>query len=338
MTIPLLDRACARFSSRPRRRSSPRPTRGCRGTTCGRARTRSPPASSRSGYRPRRPRRHLGAQSRRMALRAVRYCAHRRHPGQHQSRVSRVRARARAQQSGCQVLVLPAALKSSDYVDMLRTPRSRGVDGVGIAARGCALPHLRARGVLGDAPLPPGTLVVRAWSSLAGPAIASAPLEALTRRSIPTTRSTSSSPAARPASPKGATLTHHNIVNNARYCAKAMALGRRRPALHPGAALPLLRHGARRACAACHRRDHGLPGRGLRAAATLRAVAQERCTALHGVPTMFIAELEHPRLRDASTCRALRTGIMAGAPCPIEMMRRVIAAHAHAARSRSATA
>jgi fatty-acyl-CoA synthase len=56
---------------------------------------------------------------------------------------------------------------------------------------------------------------------------------------------------------------------------------------------------------------------------TLQAVAQERCTALHGVPTMFIAELEHPRFRefDLST---LRTGIMAGAPCPIEVMKRVM--------------
>jgi len=57
--------------------------------------------------------------------------------------------------------------------------------------------------------------------------------------------------------------------------------------------------------------------------ATLRAVSEERCTALHGVPTMFIAELEHPKFAefDLST---LRTGIMAGSPCPIEIMKRVV--------------
>src|SRR2546425_9870702 len=56
---------------------------------------------------------------------------------------------------------------------------------------------------------------------------------------------------------------------------------------------------------------------------TLEAVARERCTALHGVPTMFIAELEHPRFREFDLS-SLRTGIMAGAPCPVAVMRRVI--------------
>ena len=57
--------------------------------------------------------------------------------------------------------------------------------------------------------------------------------------------------------------------------------------------------------------------------ATLRAVAEERCTALHGVPTMFIAELEHPHFADYDLT-SLRTGIMAGSPCPIEIMKRVV--------------
>jgi len=55
---------------------------------------------------------------------------------------------------------------------------------------------------------------------------------------------------------------------------------------------------------------------------TLETVAAERCTALHGVPTMFIAELEHPRFREFDLS-SLRTGIMAGAPCPVEVMKRV---------------
>jgi fatty-acyl-CoA synthase len=66
-----------------------------------------------------------------------------------------------------------------------------------------------------------------------------------------------------------------------------------------------------------------IPGEGFDALATLEAVEAERCTGLHGVPTMFIAELEHPQFHrfDLSS---LRTGIMAGSPCPIEVMRRVV--------------
>jgi fatty-acyl-CoA synthase len=66
------------------------------------------------------------------------------------------------------------------------------------------------------------------------------------------------------------------------------------------------------------------PGASFDAEETLRAVHEHCCTALHGVPSMFIAELDHPRL-DAYDTASLRTGIMAGAPCPIETMRRVIA-------------
>jgi fatty-acyl-CoA synthase len=57
--------------------------------------------------------------------------------------------------------------------------------------------------------------------------------------------------------------------------------------------------------------------------ATLQAIAEERCTAVHGVPTMFIAELEHPRFGEFDLT-SLRTGIMAGSPCPIDVMRRVV--------------
>jgi fatty-acyl-CoA synthase len=64
------------------------------------------------------------------------------------------------------------------------------------------------------------------------------------------------------------------------------------------------------------------PGEGFEPRATLAAVEAERCTALHGVPTMFIAELDHPDF-PLFDLKALRTGIMAGAPCPIEVMKRV---------------
>jgi fatty-acyl-CoA synthase len=65
------------------------------------------------------------------------------------------------------------------------------------------------------------------------------------------------------------------------------------------------------------------PGEAFEPLATLQAVAEERCTALHGVPTMFIAELDHPRFAEFDLS-CLRTGIMAGSPCPIETMKRVV--------------
>ena len=72
------------------------------------------------------------------------------------------------------------------------------------------------------------------------------------------------------------------------------------------------------------RRLHGHPGAVLRPRPPLRAVAAERCTSLYGVPTMFIAELNLP---DFATydLSSLRTGIMAGSPCPVEVMKRVVA-------------
>jgi fatty-acyl-CoA synthase len=66
-----------------------------------------------------------------------------------------------------------------------------------------------------------------------------------------------------------------------------------------------------------------LPSRGFDAGAALTAVSEERCTAIHGVPTMFIAELDHPEFSQ-SEMTSLRTGIIAGAPCPVELMKRLI--------------
>jgi fatty-acyl-CoA synthase len=123
--------------------------------------------------------------------------------------------------------------------------------------------------------------------------------------------------------PKGATLSHHNILNNGffigelcRYTAAdrvcipvpfyhcfGMVLGN----------LACTTHGA---CIV-------IPAPSFEPAATLRAVQAERCTSLYGVPTMFIAELAHPDFASYDLS-SLRTGIMAGSPCPVEVMKRVI--------------
>ena len=123
--------------------------------------------------------------------------------------------------------------------------------------------------------------------------------------------------------PKGAMLTHHNILNNGFWIGERMRLSYRDRLCIPvpfyhcfGMVLGNL------ACVT-HGATMVLPAPHFSPLHTLEAVAAEHCTALHGVPTMFIAELEHPRFRDFDLS-SLRTGIMAGAPCPIEVMKRVM--------------
>jgi fatty-acyl-CoA synthase len=123
--------------------------------------------------------------------------------------------------------------------------------------------------------------------------------------------------------PKGATLTHRNVVNNARYIAMAMRLTEEDSLCIP---VPLYHcFGMVLAVLACVSVGAAMvfPGEAFEPGATLRAVAEEKCTALHGVPTMFIAELDHPEFATFDLSR-LRTGIMAGSPCPIETMKRVV--------------
>ena len=123
--------------------------------------------------------------------------------------------------------------------------------------------------------------------------------------------------------PKGATLTHFNIVNNGFFVGEGMRLGADDRLCIPvplyhcfGMVLGVL-------AAVTHGTAMVFPGESFDPLQTLEAVAAERCTALHGVPTMFIAELEHPRFGEFDLS-SLRTGIMAGAPCPIAVMRRVV--------------
>ena len=123
--------------------------------------------------------------------------------------------------------------------------------------------------------------------------------------------------------PKAATLTHHNIVNNAYFTGRQMRLGPDDRMCIPvpmyhcfGMVLGTL-------CCVAHGATMIFPSAGFDAQAVLKTVEAERCTALHGVPTMFIAELDHADFakHDLSS---LRTGIMAGAPCPVALMKRVM--------------
>ena len=123
--------------------------------------------------------------------------------------------------------------------------------------------------------------------------------------------------------PKGATLTHHNILNNGFFIGEAQRLS---PADRVCIPVPLYHcFGMVLGNLACV--THGAamiyPGEGFDPLAVLETVEAERCTALYGVPTMFIAELGHPDFKKFDLT-SLRTGIMAGSPCPIEVMRRCI--------------
>ena len=123
-------------------------------------------------------------------------------------------------------------------------------------------------------------------------------------------------------SPKGVTLTHHNILNNGYFVGRAMRLTEQDRICIP---VPLYH---------CFGMVMGnlasvtlgatmvYPGEGFDPLATLQTIEREKCTALYGVPTMFIAELDHPEF-PRFDLKSLRTGIMAGAPCPIEVMKRV---------------
>jgi len=123
--------------------------------------------------------------------------------------------------------------------------------------------------------------------------------------------------------PKGAMLTHRNVLNNGFFIGEAMRLTPQDRLCIP---VPLYHcFGMVLGNLACltHGATIVYPNEAFDPLSVLEAVQQERCTGLHGVPTMFIAELDHPRFKefDLST---LRTGIMAGSPCPIEVMKRVV--------------
>jgi fatty-acyl-CoA synthase len=121
--------------------------------------------------------------------------------------------------------------------------------------------------------------------------------------------------------PKGAALSHHNILNNGLFIGGAMKLTE-----HDRVCIPVpLYHCFGMVIGNLGCLTHGAamvyPSEGFDPLATLEAIAAERCTAVYGVPTMFIAEMDHPDF-EKFDLTSLRTGMMAGSPCPIEVMKR----------------
>ncbi|MDE2629322.1 MAG: AMP-binding protein, partial [Burkholderiales bacterium] len=225
--------------------------------------------------------------------------------------------------SGCRALVSAERLKSSDYLEMLQrlAPElARCAPGALQAAR---LPALQLVIRLG-AEATPGMLNFdavmqrgREHFDAAALDAAGAALSCFDAINIQFTSGTTGNP-------KGATLTHHNVVNNARFIAQAMRLTQADSLCIP---VPLYHcFGMVLAVLACVASGAAMvfPGESFDPVATLAAVSEEHCTALHGVPTMFIAELDNPQFASFDLS-SLRTGIMAGSPCPIETMKRVVA-------------
>ncbi|POX63365.1 AMP-binding protein [Streptomyces sp. Ru62] len=124
--------------------------------------------------------------------------------------------------------------------------------------------------------------------------------------------------------PKGATLSHHNILNNGYFVGESIAYSEQDRICIPVPFYHCFGMVMGNLAATSHGACMVIPAPSFDPAATLEAVQRERCTSLYGVPTMFIAELNLPGFAsyDLST---LRTGIMAGSPCPVEVMKRVVA-------------
>jgi fatty-acyl-CoA synthase len=123
--------------------------------------------------------------------------------------------------------------------------------------------------------------------------------------------------------PKGATLTHHNVLNNGYFVGQTIRLTEADRVCIPVPFYHCFGMVMGNLACASHGATMVIPGEAFDSQAVLETVAAEKCTALYGVPTMFIGELDHPRFAEFDLS-SLRTGIMAGSPCPIEVMKRVV--------------
>ncbi len=226
--------------------------------------------------------------------------------------------------SRTRVLFLAEAYKGSDYLAMMRQVCPQIEDAAGRAHRAVGsaeFPHLRQAVVLGYGSY--GGMFNFAEFKEEGAGVSDS--ELATREAvlgcdddinIQYTSGTTGLP-------KGVTLTHHNILNNAYLVARTLGVTAEDRVCVPLPFYHCFGMVLTNLLAMCMGATLVLSSATFDAEATLTAVSEEQCTVLHGVPTMFIAELEHPRFTEFDLS-SLRTGIMAGAPCPVDLMRAVI--------------
>jgi fatty-acyl-CoA synthase len=221
----------------------------------------------------------------------------------------------------CKGIISAPSFKTSDYLGMLQTLAPELAHCAPGELQASRLPHLRCV-IRMDVQATPGMFNLHHVMALAdAQSIADARRvgSTLNRNDAVNVQFTSGTTG----HPKGATLTHRNIVNNAVAVAAAMGFGTDDKLCIP---VPLYHcFGMVMGSLVCTVTGGTMvfPGEGFDALATLQALQDERCTALHGVPTMFIAQLDHPEFRRFDLS-ALRKGIMAGSPCPVEVMKRVV--------------
>src|ERR1700757_2199273 len=223
---------------------------------------------------------------------------------------------------GCKALILAERFKTSDYIGMLRelAPELGQAQPGDLQSK--RLPSLRSVILIGDA-WPPGTFRFSEITARGGAVEAKRIAELGPQLqfdepiNIQFTSGTTGFP-------KGATLSHHNILNNGFFIGEAMRLTPEDRLCIPVPLYHCFGMVLGNLAAVTHGACMVFPGEGFDPLATLQAVAEERCTALHGVPTMFIAQLDHPEF-SRFDLSSLRTGIMAGSPCPIEVMKRAVA-------------
>jgi len=222
---------------------------------------------------------------------------------------------------GCRALVIAERFKATACIDELRSVAPELDDCPPNALRSARLPQLRGVIRLGTQPSR-GCINFDTVTQLGQPQDF-ARLQELAQDLQPDDACNIQFTSGTTGSPKGATLSHFNILNNAYFVARALKLAATDRMCIP---VPLYHcFGMVMGNLACI--SHGAtmiyPAEWFDAKLTLQTLEAERCNVLYGVPTMFIAELEHPEFANYDLT-SLRTGIMAGAPCPIEIMKRVI--------------
>lgn len=222
--------------------------------------------------------------------------------------------------TGCKALILAERFKSSDYVGMIHDTVPELASATPGALEAAGLPDLRSVIVCGD------TAHVGCFTFAEiverGAEIPGDRLDEICKTLDPDDPINIQFTSGTTGQPKGATLTHRNIANNANFVTAAMALTDRDRLCIP---VPFYHcFGMVMGTLGCVTKGAVMvvPGEGFEPEATLRTVAEERCTALYGVPTMFVAMLEHDSFATFDLSH-LRTGIMAGSPCPIEVMKKV---------------
>ncbi|HET8708065.1 MAG TPA: AMP-binding protein, partial [Pseudomonadales bacterium] len=221
----------------------------------------------------------------------------------------------------CRAIITAERFKTSEYLSMLNelAPELASAEPGRLSAK--RVPHLRTVIRMGEEKSP-GMFNFEQVCALGG-ADEAQKLQHIARHLQPDDPINIQFTSGTTGSPKGATLTHFNILNNGLQVGRGMRFSEQDRLCIP---VPLYHcFGMVMGNLACltHGATAIFPSEGFEPLSVLQTVAAEKCTALHGVPTMFIAELDLPELNSLDLS-SLRTGIMAGSQCPIEVMRKVI--------------